>query len=201
MVMNNKVLILTENIFLKNGLTYEIEKLGFKSASSLRDLTSSDILIVDTSVDVIRDHDISKVLYIVDNDSGKKEYSEKFYLTRPFSMIEFDNILLSLTSDSVIPEQSVIKSEKLSVTIFNEYVVINGTRIELTKNEMLIFSELWKNKGKAVSREQLENVIEANRDGNIVTVYINHLREKFSSVSEKRIIKTIRGGGYSISEF
>lgn len=199
--MNNKVLILTENIFLKNGLTYEIEKLGFKSASSLRDLTSSDILIVDTSVDVIRDHDISKVLYIVDNDSGKKEYSEKFYLTRPFSMIEFDNILLSLTSDSVIPEQSVIKSEKLSVTIFNEYVVINGTRIELTKNEMLIFSELWKNKGKAVSREQLENVIEANRDGNIVTVYINHLREKFSSVSEKRIIKTIRGGGYSISEF
>ena len=100
-----------------------------------------------------------------------------------------------------MPRKVVIKSEKLAVSIFDEYVVVNGIRIELTKNEMLIFSELWKSKGKAVSREQLENVIEANRDGNIVTVYINHLREKFSSVSEKRIIKTIRGGGYSISEF
>lgn len=199
--MNNKVLILTENVFLKKGITYEIEKLGFKSASSLQELTASDVLIVDTSANVIRDYDIAKVLYIVDSDSKKKEYSGKYFLTRPFSMIEFDNILLSLTSDSVMPEPAVIKSEKLAVSIFDEYVVVNGIRIELTKNEMLIFSELWKSKGKAVSREQLENVIEANRDGNIVTVYINHLREKFSSVSEKRIIKTIRGGGYSISEF
>jgi hypothetical protein len=201
MIMNNKVLILTENVFLKKGITYEIEKLGFKSASSLQELTASDVLIVDTSANVIRDYDIAKVLYIVDSDSKKKEYSGKYFLTRPFSMIEFDNILLSLTSDSVMPEPAVIKSEKLAVSIFDEYVVVNGIRIELTKNEMLIFSELWKSKGKAVSREQLENVIEANRDGNIVTVYINHLREKFSSVSEKRIIKTIRGGGYSISEF
>jgi hypothetical protein len=199
--MNNKVLILTENVFLKKGITYEIEKLGFKPASSLQELTASDVLIVDTSANVIRDYDIAKVLYIVDSDSKKKEYSGKYFLTRPFSMIEFDNILLSLTSDSVMPEPAVIKSEKLAVSIFDEYVVVNGIRIELTKNEMLIFSELWKSKGKAVSREQLENVIEANRDGNIVTVYINHLREKFSSVSEKRIIKTIRGGGYSISEF
>jgi hypothetical protein len=199
--MNNKVLILTENVFLKKGITYEIEKLGFKPASSLQELTASDVLIVDTSASVIRDYDIAKVLYIVDSDSKKKEYSGKYFLTRPFSMIEFDNILLSLTSDSVMPEPAVIKSEKLAVSIFDEYVVVNGIRIELTKNEMLIFSELWKSKGKAVSREQLENVIEANRDGNIVTVYINHLREKFSSVSEKRIIKTIRGGGYSISEF
>jgi hypothetical protein len=199
--MNNKVLILTENVFLKKGITYEIEKLGFKSASSLQELTASDVLIVDTSANVIRDYDIAKVLYIVDSDSKKKEYSGKYFLTRPFSMIEFDNILLSLTSDSVMPEPAVIKSEKLAVSIFDEYVVVNGIRIELTKNEMLIFSVLWKSKGKAVSREQLENVIEANRDGNIVTVYINHLREKFSSVSEKRIIKTIRGGGYSISEF
>ena len=109
-------------------------------------------------------------------------------------------MLLLLASDSVMPEVHNSQMNNQSIAVYDGYIVMNGARIELTKNEMLIFSELWKNKGKAVSREQLDNVIGANRDGNIVTVYINHLREKLSQISEKRIIKTIRGGGYIISE-
>lgn len=198
--MNNKVMIFTENIFLKNGLAYEIEKLGFKSASSMSDLTPSDILVIDVSSVEKTDVSFEKTLYILSGEKEKNEYTNKYFLVRPFSMLEFDSILLSLASDAVLPEPSLVKSGSLSVTVFDEYIVINGIKIELTKNEMLIFSELWNNKGKAVSREQLEKVIGANRDGNIVTVYINHLREKLSSVSEKRIIKTIRGGGYIISE-
>ena len=198
--MNNKVMILSENKFLKDGLRFEIEKLGFKAAVYASELDERGILIVDTDTVSSFERATSKIIYIISDKADESEYRGECSLKRPFSTLELDNMLLLLASDSVMPEVHNSQMNNQSIAVYDGYIVMNGARIELTKNEMLIFSELWKNKGKAVSREQLDNVIGANRDGNIVTVYINHLREKLSQISEKRIIKTIRGGGYIISE-
>lgn len=198
--MNGKIMVLSENSFLKEGLWYEIEKLGFKTASSLSELSSDDILVVDIETASGYDYSANKIVYILPNGADITEYQDKFHLIRPFSMLEFNNLIFSLSSNSEVFHKSSDQTHGLSVTLSDSYIVMNGEKIELTKNEMLIFAELWRHKGRAVSREQLDGVIGATGDGNIVTVYINHLREKFSAVSEKRIIKTIRGGGYIISE-
>lgn len=198
--MNNKVMIVSENKYLKDGLSFEIEKLGLKVALSLSDLDGDDIVVVDLATIDSFEHKANKLVYILANDDDVAKYQNECFLVRPFSVSEFDDVILALASDSVMPEKVFIQNKNLSIALYDDYIVLNGVKIELTKNEMLIFAELWLHKGKAVSRERLDEVIGANRDGNIVTVYINHLREKFSAVSEKRIIKTIRGGGYTISE-
>ena len=87
-----------------------------------------------------------------------------------------------------------------SISIFDTFLIVCGKRIDLTKNEMLIFNALFDNKGNAVGREHLEKITRANSNGNMVTVYINRLREKFSAVTEKKIIVTVRDRGYMIPE-
>ena len=44
-------------------------------------------------------------------------------------------------------------------------------------------------------------ITRANSNGNMVTVYINRLREKLSAITEKKIIVTVRDKGYMIPEF
>ena len=198
--MNNKVLILSENKYLKEGLLAEAEKLGFKIAFSVSQLDAEDVLIVDYDTVKGFGRPTNKIIYITSETDAVNEFNDACCLKRPISIAELNNMLLALASDFSMTEKPSSNERGLSIELDEGCVVVNGTTIELTKNEMLIFSELWKSKGNAVSREQLDTVIGANRDGNIVTVYINHLREKLSAATEKRIIKTIRGGGYTISE-
>lgn len=73
--------------------------------------------------------------------------------------------------------------------------------VELTKNEMKIFSVLLRNKGKIVSREDLMNELWQSDefvDDNTLTVNINRLRKKIEGLGIKDFITTKRGQGYMI---
>ena len=50
--------------------------------------------------------------------------------------------------------------------------------------------------------EILENVWDSNYDGfgNVVDVYVNYLRNKLEDEGESRVIETVRGRGYILSE-
>ena len=198
--MENKVLILSGNSVMKGALAYEIEKLGFSFTENASEISQIDAIVVDTASVKRTEFPSGRAIYILPDDSDMEKYADRLFLVRPFSMADFDKMLISLTADSVHVSNQAPSNDGISVLIFEGYITVNGNKIELTKNELMIFNELWSNKGKAVSRERLDELIGANRDGNMVTVYINHLREKLLTISEKRIIKTIRGGGYIISE-
>lgn len=78
---------------------------------------------------------------------------------------------------------------------------IDGTRIELTKNEYRIMETLMKNKGKVVSRDVIMTKLwesDSFIDDNTLTVNVARLRKKLESAGLDDFIKTKKGLGYIV---
>ena len=77
-----------------------------------------------------------------------------------------------------------------------------GEKIELTGREFELLRLLLDNRGKPVSRKDaLSRVFgETGEDTNVVDVYINYLRSKIDNRFRIRLISTVRGCGYMISD-
>lgn len=76
-------------------------------------------------------------------------------------------------------------------------------RVELSKNEFLLFQLLYENKNKIVSREDLMLALwntDSFVDDNTLTVNINRLRKKLELVGAEHLIKTKKGQGYLLEE-
>src|SRR5437588_8947133 len=78
-----------------------------------------------------------------------------------------------------------------------------GKRIDLTSKEYALLEYLMSNAGRVLSRNMIiEHVWDQSFDGitNIVDVYIRHLRNKVDTGHELKLLKTVRGVGYTIRE-
>jgi DNA-binding response OmpR family regulator len=76
-----------------------------------------------------------------------------------------------------------------------------GKRIELSAKEYALLEYLMLNAGRTLSRTMIiKEVWDQSFEGltNIVEVYIRHLRAKIGD-TEPKLIKTIRGAGYSFT--
>ena len=82
-------------------------------------------------------------------------------------------------------------------------MVRRGTRsIGLTERESSLLLLLFKERGKAVSREQILREVWNDEQGvssNVVEVYIRYLRQKLEKDGDTRLIHTIRGRGYCLN--
>ena len=78
--------------------------------------------------------------------------------------------------------------------------ISNGSKeINLTKNEMIIFSYLLNNREKIVTRDELMTDLWNNEEyinDNALTVNISRLRNKLSEVGYDKAIETRKGQGY-----
>jgi two-component system copper resistance phosphate regulon response regulator CusR len=84
-----------------------------------------------------------------------------------------------------------------------EHSVMRGERrIDLTSREFTLLEYLMNNVGKAVSRKTLmQDVwnIPFDSTTNIVDVYMKYLRDKIDLEGEPKLIRTVRGVGYVLS--
>lgn len=81
-------------------------------------------------------------------------------------------------------------------------LLVNGEKLELTRNEFRIMQILLENGGKPVSREMIMKRLWDNAcfvDDNTLTVNMTRLRRKMESVSASQCIQTRKGLGYMIS--
>jgi DNA-binding response OmpR family regulator len=82
-------------------------------------------------------------------------------------------------------------------------MVRRGTRsIGLTERESSLLLLLFKERGKAVSRDQILREVWNDEQGvssNVVEVYIRYLRQKLEEGGDTRLIHTIRGRGYCLN--
>ncbi len=82
-------------------------------------------------------------------------------------------------------------------------MVRRGTRsIGLTERESSLLLLLFKERGKAVSRDQILREVWHDDQGvssNVVEVYIRYLRQKLEAAGDTRLIHTIRGRGYCLN--
>lgn len=95
--------------------------------------------------------------------------------------------------------ENLIRYENLCLDTGRGSLEIDGTSVELTKNEAGILSYLMKNSGRIVPRDELISYLwdsEEFVDDNTLTVNINRVRAKLKEHGVEDCIKTKRGIGY-----
>jgi len=125
------------------------------------------------------------------------------YLTKPFAFAELLVRVKALLRRGPVVRTSVLRVGDLELDRLAQQVKRAGKRIELTSKEYGVLEYLMANAGRVLSRTMiLEHVWDQSFDGatNIVDVYVRHLRSKVDDPQEPKLIRTIRGLGYVISE-
>ncbi len=131
-------------------------------------------------------------------DSGADDYLQK-----PFSVAELSaRIRALLRRNEVLPaDESKIADLVLNRNEFR--VERSGIRLELTSREFALLEYLLKNTGRPVSRAELMDKVwdqPFDPTTNLVDVYIKYVRDKVDTGHELKLIRTVRGLGYMISD-
>lgn len=124
------------------------------------------------------------------------------YLTKPFeSDILLARIRARLRDSS--ENNEVIKIEDLVLNTKTLEVKRGEKQIILTPQEYKLLYFLMTHKNQVLSRDMIINRIwlsTADIETRVVDVYIGYLRKKIDSGSNKKLIHSTRGFGYSIKE-
>jgi DNA-binding response OmpR family regulator len=125
------------------------------------------------------------------------------YLTKPFA---FDELLVrvkALLRRGTSERSNILRIDDLEIDRQRQQAKRGGKRIDLTPREYSLLEFLAANAGRVMSRTMItEHVWDESFQGltNIVDVYVRHLRGKVDDPSSKKLIRTVRGVGYSISD-
>ena len=125
------------------------------------------------------------------------------YLTKPFSFEELLARIKALLRRSQEFQSPELTCADLRLDPFRRKVFRGGGEIPLTGKEYAILEYLLRNRGRVLTASVIiEHVWDMNYDGdrNIVNVYISHLRDKIDRNREPKIIRTLRGHGFTIDE-
>ncbi len=125
------------------------------------------------------------------------------YLIKPFSFEELMARLRAMTRPSFGLSDNILSIDDLVVNCTSHEVKRGERLISLSAKEYTMLTYMLKNKGRVLSREQLENHVwsfDYEGGSNIVEVYIRYLRKKIDDGFDKKLIHTIRGIGYVIRE-
>ena len=160
---------------------------GFTILKRLRDQKSSSRILLLTAKDGIDDR-------VHGLDLGADDY-----LVKPFAFDELAARVRALQRRRYEQASPLIKIAELEIDTAARLVRLGGTRIELTSREYSILEILAVRQGQIVSRDEIWDRIYdfgAERNSNVVDVYIGYLRKKLERDGQARLIHTKRGLGY-----
>ena len=125
------------------------------------------------------------------------------YLVKPFSFDELMARVRAMTRMKYGASENVLSVDGLSLNCSTHEVTRDGKEITLSAKEYAMLEFMMRNAGIVLSREKLENhVWNYDYEGgtNLVDVYVSYLRKKVDGGFDKKLIKTVRGFGYVISD-
>lgn len=125
------------------------------------------------------------------------------YLTKPFKFSELLVRIRALLRRTATQRDDVIKVGDMDINRMTRLVTRSGRRIDLSVKEYGLLEYLALNKGRVLSRSMIiEHVWDQSFEGfsNIVDAFIRQLRKKVDADYEKKLIRTVRGVGYSIGD-
>jgi len=125
------------------------------------------------------------------------------YLTKPFAFAELKVRVRALLRRQPSTRNNVLRVGDLELDRLGQQVRRGGKRIELTSKEYSLLEYLASHAGRVLSRTMIiEHVWDESFEGltNIVDVYVRHLRSKVDDPFPTKLIRTVRGAGYSIGE-
>ena len=125
-------------------------------------------------------------------------YGADDYITKPYNptilLLRIQNIFKRMENnrDDLFYDDIVVNPKK-------GILEKNGKVLELTKNEMIIFTYLLNNRGRIVNRDDLMTDLWNNNEfinDNALTVNISRLRNKLQDFGLENKIETRKGQGY-----
>jgi len=124
------------------------------------------------------------------------------YMGKPF---EVEEVLARVKARLRMknPEGDILKIADLTLDAAKVEVKRNNKSIKLTPQEFKLLEYLMHNKGRVLSRTMILDrlwTFSPDIDTRVVDVYIGYLRKKIDAKSDKKLIKSIRGFGYTIRE-
>ncbi|MBP9902817.1 MAG: response regulator transcription factor [Verrucomicrobiota bacterium] len=125
------------------------------------------------------------------------------YLTKPFAFAELLVRVKALLRRPPPTRNHVLRVADLELDRLTQQVRRAGKRIELTAKEYSLLEYLAAHPGRVLSRTMIiEHVWDESFEGltNIVDVYVRHLRVKVDEGHSKKLLRTVRGVGYCLSE-
>lgn len=126
------------------------------------------------------------------------------YLSKPFSLDELEARIKAILRR---PKGSISESLRvgdLELNLTERTVYKNDERVNLTLKEFALLEYFMRNKDRVISRDELlSHVWDFNYTSffsNSVDVHIKNLRKKIKDDTGQRLIETVRGVGYRLSE-
>lgn len=124
------------------------------------------------------------------------------YLTKPFHPEELKARVAALIRRSAGHAQPEIGFGPLSVDLSAQRVRLDGREVELTTYEYKVLEYLVLHPGEVVTKTDLSEHIyeeDADRDSNVIEVFIGRLRRKIDPDGELKPVETLRGRGYRLN--
>jgi len=125
------------------------------------------------------------------------------YLTKPFAFAELLVRVKALLRRGPVTRASLLRVGDLVVDRLTQQVSRGGKKIELTGKEYALLEYLATNPGRVFSRTMIiEHVWDQSFEGftNVVDVYVRHLRTKLDEPFAVKLIRTVRGVGYCLTD-
>lgn len=125
------------------------------------------------------------------------------YLPKPFHVGELLARVRALARRTVDDKTSVIRVNDIELDTAARKAFRNGQDLKLSGKELALLEYLLVNRNKIVSRAEIaEHVWDINFDpkSNVIDSFVKLLRKKLEAGSERKLIRTVRGIGYTISD-
>ncbi len=125
------------------------------------------------------------------------------YLTKPFAFAELLVRVKALLRRPPSTHVHLLRVGDLELDRLTRQVRRAGRRIELTSKEYALLEYLAAHAGRVLTRTMIvEHVWDESFEGltNIVDVYVRHLREKIDEGHERKLLRTLRGAGYCLTD-
>lgn len=125
------------------------------------------------------------------------------YLVKPFALAELLARIRAIGRRSqMIPATTdTLTVADLELDLRSHEATRAGRRIELTAKEFSLLEALMRHPGQVLTRSQLLELVwnyDVLTESNVVDTYIHYLRTKIDRDPETKLIRTVRGAGYSI---
>lgn len=166
---------------------------GIEVLSTLRRQGDKTPVLLLTAKDAVEDR-------VLGLDTGADDY-----LVKPFAFEELSARVRALLRRNRSESSGVIIIGNLEIDPVRRTVNRYSQRIELTMREFELLEYLGRNHGRVVSREMLardvwKETARATPLDNVIDVHIARLRRKIDDASPVKLLHTVRGVGFTLSE-
>jgi DNA-binding response OmpR family regulator len=221
-----RVLLVEKESRLVQSFEFPLVKCGFK-VDSVHDhriavesqlVKHCDLIILDLDslgagsveiVKTIKKHSPKTPILVVTGHKGAQVMMSALYegaddfLTKPFESDELCARVKTVLWRAGTASNSILQVGDLTMNLSTRTVQKGTKTIRLTRTEFSLLEMLMRNKNSILTREQIRESVwgaKFENSTNIVDVYINYLRNTIDNESSQRLIRTVRGRGFVLSE-